>query len=71
MEMQQQCQQGMQAQPLALVCVTKEVLLPRELQDASESLQMILCEDMLQAFQVSFFSCYQASLIGVLLKYAV
>jgi hypothetical protein len=71
MEMQQQPQQGKQAWPLASVCVTKEVPLPRELRDASESLWMMLCEDALQPFQMSFFSCCQASLIGVLLKYAV
>jgi len=55
MEMQQQRQQGTQARPLALVCVTKEVPLPRELRDASESLRTMLCEDALQAFQVNIF----------------
>ena len=56
MEMQQQRQQGTQARPPALVCVTKEVPLPRELRDASESLRTMLCEDALQAFQVNIFS---------------
>jgi hypothetical protein len=37
----------------ALVCITKEVLLPWELRDASKSLWMMLREDMLLAFEVS------------------
>jgi hypothetical protein len=69
MDAQQQCQQGMQAQPPALV--TKEVPLPQELWDASESPQMMLCKGTLQAFQVSVFFCCQALLVGVLLEHAV
>ena len=50
-EMQQE--QVMQARRPALVCVTKEVPLPRELRDASESPWTMLCEDALLAFEVS------------------
>jgi hypothetical protein len=50
-EMQQE--QGMRARRLSLVCVTKEVPLPRELRDASESPWTMLCEDALLAFEVS------------------
>ena len=52
-EMQQE--QGLQARRSALVCATKEVPLPRELRDASESPWMMLCEDALLAFEVSGF----------------
>jgi hypothetical protein len=38
-----------------LVCATKEVPLPPELQKASESPWTMLCEDALLAFEVSFF----------------
>ena len=76
-EMQQQ-QQGTLARRPALVCVRKEVPMPRELQDASESPWTMLCEDALLAFEVSIFiekfgmaCCCRASLIGVLLEYAV
>ena len=50
-----QPQRGTQARRSALVCVTKEVSLPRELQDASESPWTMLCEDALLAFEVGFF----------------
>jgi len=50
-EMQQV--QGVQTRRRALVCVTKEVPLPRVLQDASESPWTMLCEDGLLAFEVS------------------
>ena len=48
-----QQEQGMQGRRPALVCVTKEVPLPRELCDASESPWTMLCEDALLAFEVS------------------
>ena len=54
LEMQQE--QGSQARRPALVCVTKEVPLPRELRGASESPWMMLCEDALLAFEVSSFA---------------
>jgi hypothetical protein len=55
-QQQQQQQQGMLARRQALVCVKKEVPMPRELRDASESPWTMLCEDALLAFEVSFFS---------------
>jgi hypothetical protein len=70
-QQQQQQQQGTLARRPALMCVKKEVPMPRELQDASESPWTMLCEDALLAFEVSFFfekkkkrRCL-ASLIGV------
>jgi len=49
LEMQQE--KGSQARRPALVCATKEVPLPRELRDASESPWTMLCEDALLAFE--------------------
>jgi hypothetical protein len=59
MQMQRQRQRGgtqtqMQGRRPALVCVTREVPLPRELRDAAESPWTMLCEDALLAFEVSF-----------------
>jgi hypothetical protein len=51
----EQRQRGTQARRPALVRVTKEVPLPRELRDASESPWTMLCEDALLAFEVRFF----------------
>ena len=53
-EMQQE--QRMPARRPALVCVTKEVSLPRELRDAPESPWTMLCEDALLAFEVRSFA---------------
>jgi hypothetical protein len=50
-----------------LVCTTKEVPLPLELQNASESPWTMLCEDALLAFEVSgwiFFFAYHAARNG-------
>jgi hypothetical protein len=44
---------GTQLGHASLACVTKEVPLPKELQKASESLWIILCEDALLVFEVS------------------
>jgi hypothetical protein len=44
---------GTQLRHAPLMCVTKEVPLPRELQEASESPWTMLCEDALVAFEVS------------------
>ena len=44
--------QGTQSRRAPLVCVTKEVPLPKELQEASESPWTMLCEDALLAFEV-------------------
>jgi hypothetical protein len=44
---------GTQMRHAPLVCATKEVPLPRELQEASESPWTMLCEDALLAFEVS------------------
>ena len=49
-------EQGSQARRPALVCVTKEVPLPRELRDVSESPWTMLCEDALLAFEVGSFA---------------
>ena len=52
-EMQQQQKQGTRGPCPALVRITKEVPLPRELRDASECPWTMLCEDALLAFEVS------------------
>jgi hypothetical protein len=50
--------QGAQLRHASLACVTKEVPLPKELQEISKNLMMFLCEDALLVFEVSYVFFY-------------